>query len=675
MRRVAPHSAEPAWKRYLRHAPPVLGLVLLIAAVSVAHREFKHLRFEDIARAIGHIPRERLMLGLGLSVCAYLVLTLYDLLGSIYAGYRLAYRKIAFASFCAYALSHNLGVSALSGGAVRFRLYAGWGASPLQIGKLIGFCSLTFSFGALVLGGGALIFSPHAVPFVGASLPGWLLQGIGVTLWLVTVGYVVLAARGQQTVLFGHTLRLPGLPMALGQILLASTDMSTTASILYVLLPQAPHLTFLRFLAVYVLSYSAGVMASLPGGIGVFDTVMLLGLSAWLPAPRVLGAILIFRLFYYVIPLFLAGTLFALHEIVLRGRGLLRHAPVAQGLAHWSENDLAIAAGTGTTALCGSMLLAMGVLAPSMDSGWIDPNFSPTALAGHFVPSLIGAALLVFCIGLAQRVRLAWLGTICLLLLGAAITAIGENLRVVPAILVLASFVLAPYRPAFQRMTRLRPQALQPATVAPLLALVACVLSLAVFERHVRFVSANSWWRIVSSPDVPASVRLAVGLSVLVGMLALWRLLLPGSTEAVAWTMDQRVRYATLGGKPPSRADGIVFDEAGRAAMPFRRIGRVLLGLGDPAGEASARASVLWRLAELARREGRRLAVYRTGPGLLDVYGGLGLAAIPLGADGLPMGAQSEARASAFLLCASDADLTLLLPRLAELAGPNRLAA
>ena len=672
---AAPPLAEPGWKRMLRHAPPALGLALLVAAVSVAHREFKHLRFEDIARAIGHIPDHRLILGFGLTVCAYLVLTLYDLLGSIYAGRRLPYRRIAFTSFCAYALSHNLGVSAVSGGAVRFRLYAGFGFTPLQIGKLIGFCSLTFGFGAMVLGGGALIFLPAAVPFLGATLPGWLLRMAGGALWLMAAWYVVMAARGRETMLFGHRLRLPGVRMALGQIALASTDMCTTALILYVLLPGTAHLSFPHFLAVYVLSYSAGVAASLPGGIGVFDTVMLLGLARFVPAPLVLGAILIFRLFYYVIPLFLAGLLFALHEVALRGQSLLRHRPVAQGVAHWSESDFAIAAGTGIAALCGFMLLAMGVLAPSMDAGWLDPNFRSTGIAGHFVPSLIGAALLVCCSGLAQRVRLAWIGTIGLLLVGAATTLISDHMRVVPGVLVLAGFVLAPYEPAFRRPTRLSRQALQPATVAPLLALVACVLSLAVFERHVRFVTANSWWRIVSSADVPASVRLAVGLSVLVGMLALWRLLLPGSAEAVAWTMEQRMRYATLGGKPPARADGIVFDEAGLAAMPFRRIGRVLLGFGDPAGDAEARPLVLWRLAELARREGRRIAIYRAGPDLLDMYGGLGLAAIPLGADGLPTGPRREAESTGFLMCASDSDLTMLLPRLPELAGPNRLAA
>ena len=92
----------------------------------------------------------------------------------------------------------------------------------------------------------------------------------------------------------------------------------------------------------------------------------------------------------------------------------------------------------------------------------------------------------------------------------------------VPGILALACFVLAPYRSAFYRHARLLSGRLQRGTAIPLFGLIGCILALAVFERHVRFVSYNSWWKIVASPEVPNSVRLAVGMSVLVGAIAIW---------------------------------------------------------------------------------------------------------------------------------------------------------
>ena len=107
---------------------------------------------------------------------------------------------------------------------------------------------------------------------------------------------------------------------------LASVDVAVTAAIFYALIPPTPGLTYLRFLACYLASYSAGLIANLPGGLGVFDTAMLLGLEPYLPPPVILGAILVFRLYYYIIPLFMAGTMFAGNELLLRGGACSRAA-------------------------------------------------------------------------------------------------------------------------------------------------------------------------------------------------------------------------------------------------------------------------------------------------------------------------------------------------------------
>lgn len=677
---------SPRLRRWLRHVPPVLGVALLLAALFVVQKEFRHLRIDDIEAAIHRIPRRALWEALACTVASYLVLTLYDVLGTYYVEHRLPYRKIGFASFCAYALSHNIGFSALSGGAVRFRLYAGWGLTPLQVGKLVAFCSLSFALGGLATGGLVLLAEPAQLPFVGDTVPTLLLRAVGLLLWGVVGGYLLLAVRAPEAVIMGHRLRLPRPPLAISQVLVGMTDIATAAFVFYRLLPHEPAhpIGFAAFLALYMTSYSAGIVASLPGGIGVFDTVMLLGLSASMPVPRVVGAILVFRLCYYIIPLFLAGIAFAGHEVMLRARAMLKRAAPPAGGRHqtsgWSEADIAITAGTALVGLCGLLLLAIGVIVPDADVSWLDPQYAPGVIrAGHFVPSLIGAALFVLAIGLSQRVALAWGGTMALLLAGAAVMAAQNRHLWIPGMLVAAGFVLAPYRTAFYRPARLLSGRLQWGTALPLFALVGCVLALAVFERHVRFVSQNSWWNIVFSPLVPNSVRLSVGLAVLVGMFAIWRLIQPGAAQFDTWNFDTRLRYAALGASPPSRADGVVWGRERRAAIPFRRSGRLLVGLGDPAGAERDRVSAIWSLRDLAQREGRAPAVYRVGEMFLDVYGNAGLAALPLGADGLPLPEQPQAgppaRPDAWLMCRAGRDLTDLLPLLPELAGRRRAAA
>jgi uncharacterized membrane protein YbhN (UPF0104 family) len=675
MRTDGPTGVSERWKRLLRHLPALLGVVLLVGAVYVVQREFRSLKVEDIRRALAAIPSRALLVSFGWTVAAYGVLTFYDRLGTIYAGRVVSYGKVAFASFCAYALSHNLGFAAVSGAAVRYRLYAHWGLTPAQIGKVIAFCSLTFGLGGLVLAGTILFIEPGAVPFLGERVPHWAMYGVGGVLWAIDLGYLILARMLGKFRLFGQDIQLPGLRMALLQVLLATVDVAITAAIFYALLPPAIGLTYLRFVGVYLASYSAGLLATIPGGLGVFDGAMLLGLAPYLDAPRIIGAILVFRLYYYIIPLFFAGGMFAGNEILLRTRGMLhargKAAPDLIRVGHISEPDFAVAAGTGAVALCGFLLLSLGVLEQRPDFSWMDADFAEVASqAGQFVPSLIGAALLVLAVALSQRVNLAWGSTIVLLLLGAAFTVAQSEPLWIPCILVLASILIAPYRGAFYRHARLLSGPLQASTALPLITLVVCVLALAAFERHVRWLSDNSWWEVILTADVPNSLRASVALTVVVGLGAMWRLLRPRRVTWAPWSAEQRLHYAALGADPPALADGIVWGEAARAGIPFRRLGRTLLALGDPAGADSDRVSAIWRLRDLAQQEGRNPAIWQAGRSLLKVYADLGLAALPLDADGHPADNAIDPASPAadqYLVCMAERDLPGLLPLLPAL--------
>jgi uncharacterized membrane protein YbhN (UPF0104 family) len=652
-----------ALKRAARHIPAVLGVVLLIGAIYVVQREFRHLNLRDVGRAIRQIPTHALLVAAAWNVAAYAVLTLYDRLATIYAGRRVSYARTALASFCAYTLAHNLGFAAVSGAAVRYRLYSHWGLTPEQIAKVIAFCSLTFGLGGMSLGGAILFGEPHAIPWFGEHLPLWALYAAGAALWLVVAGYVVTSTRYPTLHCRGRTIELPGWRMALLQVALATVDVAVTASIFYALLPAAPGLTWLRFLAVYLGSYAAGLVANVPGGLGVFDAAILIGLSRYLPAPVVLSTTFIFRLYYYVIPLFLAGALFAGNEMFLRGRGLAARTP---GQTRWSEPDFAVAASTGGVALCGAMLLSMGLLDTHPDFSWMPPGLAMfAASAGQYVTSLLGTALMVLAIGLSLRVTLAWGATIALLLTGAAVTALQGEPDWVPVALVMAALTVAPFRDAYYRHARLISHTLRPGTLLPLFGLLGAVVWLANFEPKVHQLAKTSWWAVVLSRETPTSVRLAVGLAVVLLLSALWGVIRPGRVMSMPWNAEGRLRYAALGALPPPAADGLVMGEAGRAGIAFQRTGRVLLGLGDPAGAESDRVSAIWRLRDLAQQEGRHAAIWRAGPALLKVYADLGLTALPLGPDGLPT--EPATTCHHYLCCVAERDLNALLPVLPAL--------
>src|SRR5271154_3374582 len=173
--------------RYLTHLPAVLGVLLLVGAIYVVQKEFRHLKLKDIGDALRAIPPAALAFSFVWTILSYFILTFYDRLGTIYAGHKVSYGRVAFASFCAYALSHNIGFAAVSGAAVRYRLYAHWGLTPLQIGKTVAFCSLTFGLGGLVLGGGILFLEPRSIPFFGDHLPRIAMSGVGALMWVVVL--------------------------------------------------------------------------------------------------------------------------------------------------------------------------------------------------------------------------------------------------------------------------------------------------------------------------------------------------------------------------------------------------------------------------------------------------------------------------------------------------------
>ena len=230
---------------------------------------------------------------------------------------------------------------------------------------------------------------------------------------------------------------------------------------------------------------------------------------------------------------------------------------------------------------------------------------------------------------------------------------------------------MLPFRANFYRHASLLSGPLDSSGALSLTVLVICLLGLAATRPQTQVLHNNAWWAVVLSGGVPNSLRLTVAAAVGLGLWALWRLLRPGRVRVLPWNRATRERMRALGARLPAQADGVVLGEAARAAVAFQRCGRVLLALGDPGGAESDRISAIWRLRDLAQQEGLHPAFWRAGPRLLAVYGDLGLTALPLGADGLPLpeAPDETPAADSYLVCRAERDLGALLPLLPELAA------
>ncbi len=624
------------WLGWLRrHGPTVFGVALLVGALYVVQREFRGLSVADIRTAMAALSPKALWLAGGLTVVAYLVLAMYDKLGSAYAGKPVSWPKSLLASFCGYSLAHNLGFAAVSGAAVRYRLYSAWGLTPLEIAKVVGFTSLTFGLGGMALGGLVLLIEPEVVPWFGSHLPHWALQAMAVPLWGIVIAYVVMSRFVRHVKIFKYEIDLPSPRMALMQTSLATVDVAMTAAIFYVLLPEAEGLTFLRFVGIYLASYAVGIAASVPGGLGVFDGAILLGLQPYMPAPEVIGALLVFRLYYYIVPLFIAGGLFVSFELGQRKAALSRISAFGRG-----TDALEVPAIASLVALAGALLIFLGAL-PTRGTIIEEWAGHIAALASHFAASVVGSLLLIMAFGLMRRLTIAWGFTLFLLVNGAGIAWLRGEAWWLWATFLLLAVLVAALRSAFYRDSRLAREPLSAEAALPLLAVGACGITLALVAYGGK-VADESWWTVVISPLAPDSLRFTVGITGVLLLAAMVRLLRPARLVATAWSPETRARLAALGALAPAEADGAVFGEGDRAGFAFLKRDGVWLALGDPVGDRRDAISAIWRFRDLCERAGVDPAFWRVGPDLLRIYGDIGLTAVSLGEGSLYLALRAE---------------------------------
>jgi uncharacterized membrane protein YbhN (UPF0104 family) len=317
------------FKRYLKYLPPVLGVLLLTGIIFGLHRALERVSLNAVLAALGATPQAQIFHAFGLLALACAFMAFYDLPGILFAKKSIhfpwiGFRHVWFASFCAYSLSHVLGAPTISGTAIRVRLYAEWNVPAAGIARIITMIGATFPLGTAALIGGILLFDPLEMPLFGQSFSVLALRSVGAVLWGVIAAYVVAAHGKTPLTVFRREIQRPGVALAIGQILLSCADTSTACAVLYVVLPSVPGLGFSHVLAIYLAGFAGGMFSGLPGGVGVLDTVLLLGLSAYMPAADAIGAILLYRVLYYLIPAAIGALSFASHEIFLSAKGAKR---------------------------------------------------------------------------------------------------------------------------------------------------------------------------------------------------------------------------------------------------------------------------------------------------------------------------------------------------------------
>jgi hypothetical protein len=302
-------------KRFTPHFGSLLGFLLLGLSIWAIAHELRAYHYRDVWTSLTALSLSRLYWAIGLTALGYLVMTGYDLLAFRYIHQSLTYPKIAFTNFISSAIGNTIGFALLTGSAIRYRFYSAWGVSAIAIAQVIAFATLTFWLGLFAVSGIIFLVNPPTIPLQ-LNLPFFSVRPLGIIFLFLVVAYLVGSCLGRRSIrLRGQDFRFPTLGLALAQLEVSAFDWILAAAALYTLLPPGSSLSYISFLGIYLLAMTVGVVSNVPGGLGVFETVILLILSPRIPAATVLGSLLAYRGIYYILPLGVATILLGVYEI------------------------------------------------------------------------------------------------------------------------------------------------------------------------------------------------------------------------------------------------------------------------------------------------------------------------------------------------------------------------
>ncbi len=314
------------WLRVRSTKLTILLMVVVLGVAGVALMEIlKEVRIADIHSAFGEITARQILLSVGLTLLSFFILSFYDVLGLNAIGKPQPYWRALLGSFTAYNLSHNLGFAPITGAAARWRAYRGTSLDAADIARLVVIAGVTFWLGIFLLLGVFLVLFPGALRVHDATMPHATQALIGAGVLAGIAVYLVACARqtGPLNIL-GWTLPVPTLRQALIQFALAATDIAVASAALLVLLPPETWHHYPDFLVAYVVAVVVALLAHAPGGIGVFEAVVLVTLPE-VDKPSLISALILYRLIYYWGPLLIALALLGCNELrMLRRRGTVQ---------------------------------------------------------------------------------------------------------------------------------------------------------------------------------------------------------------------------------------------------------------------------------------------------------------------------------------------------------------
>ncbi len=618
-----------------------LPVILFACALYIVHKQIKAHDLSDILFRLEAMPFRIVIASVVLTVINYFVLAAYDWLALRYTGHgHIPVPKMIAAALLSYAISNNTGHAWAAGGSIRYRFYSKWGVPGWDILKISLFQTITYLLGALSLGLiGSLVLPhylsrtvqvPYAIHWVSVLCLGSLLFYWGaVWLWRKPLN------------IKGFEISLPSPKMAFWQTVVSSIDVVLSSLVLWVLLLGKIDIDFGAFVVVFVVAQVVGVLSQVPGGIGVFESAFLWLMSDIEAIDQhlvLVGALLLYRVIYYFMPLLIAGISLLGYEIYSR-RALLSasgHAVYHVLLAFLPQ-------------LYSLLLLLAGALLLISGSIPADPEILetlreivplPIVELSHLSGSLAGILLLFLARGIFLRIDAAWFGSLGLLIIGIFASLLKGFDWHEALVLSVILLLILPARSYFQRRSSLLRLSFSRTWLATVTMVLVGSMWLGFFAyRDVEF-SQELWWQFSYDGNAPRFLRAVLLISVVIVSYGLFHLLGVAPPQVSLKPTEQELLEARqIVMKCPSTVgylallgDKFLFWNAQRNAfIMYAIVNPFWIAMGDPVGEQEGIEELLYQFLEQADRYGAKIVFYQASTEWLPTYLDLGLSLFKLG--------------------------------------------
>jgi phosphatidylglycerol lysyltransferase len=612
-----------------RLAAPVLTVVICVLLLVVFQHLSRSVDYKSVMHSLRMMTAQAWFAALFATALSFAALVGRDAVGLRHIGVAVPRSLLWVGATVGSALGNVTGFGALTGGAVRCRVYGAADVTPAQVGRLTIFTSITLALSLAFMAAAGMVFGAETLSGM-MHLPPAALRATGAALLAVFAAMVIVCGREPRTL---HSrwkwlsFTVPARRDFVAQAALAVVDVFGAGLALWALLPN-PQVGFGEFMTVFSAAMLLGMIGHTPGGVGVFEAAMVFALGGSAQTPDVVAALLAYRAIYFGLPLILsAGVMAAFEGRALKGRfNFLSPHHVSQ-LAPLFLSIVTFAAG--------SMLVISGAT----------PAFKMRiALLQTIVPlwvlessQLLGSLFVAR--GLMRRLDAAWWLALILAVANLALSLAKGLAFVEVGVLAFLVVLLVLTRERFNRRSSLFAERF----TATWLISIGVVMALAVWIMFFAFrdvpYSRDLWWQFAFDERAPRALRATLAAALFASAFAVWQLLRPAAGRFVK-PAPQDLADAARILRAQERSDAglammgdksFLFSESREAFLMYAKHGRTWAALHDPVGPRREWAELIRKFVELAHAHNGRAAFYQVRADALPLYLDAGLTLMKLG--------------------------------------------